>query len=202
MATNSARPVLDVPYRPMTAADPAALPTYLPSGDFDYELDNGRLVILDPADMMHGAVHANLIAALIAQAANQGRVLSGVGVIIRKQPDCVYGPDIVFIPKSSLPARTSAEDYLETIPELIGEVRSVRDSLPYLERKARGLSLRWSATRLARGTANGDDHSPPSGIDAASAHQERHSHRRRCYSRLFVSRRQYFQRQRLVRVMT
>jgi len=119
----------------MTAADLAALPTYLPSGDFDYELDDGRLVILDPGDALHGAVHANLVAALLNQVSDQGRVLSGVGVIVRRNPDCVFGPDIAFIAKSSLPPRTSAEDYLETIPVLIGEVRSRRDSLPYLERK-------------------------------------------------------------------
>lgn len=135
MATNTARPFLDVPHRPMTAADLAALPTYLPSGDFDYELDNGRLVILDPADAMHGAVHANLLAVLLGQVSNRGRVLSGAGVIIRRQPDCVYGPDIVFISNSSSQVRTSPEDYLESIPDLIGEVRSLRDSLPYLQRK-------------------------------------------------------------------
>jgi hypothetical protein len=34
---------VQAPIRPFTAADLAAFPTHLPSGDVDYELDHGRL---------------------------------------------------------------------------------------------------------------------------------------------------------------
>ncbi|HEY2910809.1 MAG TPA: Uma2 family endonuclease, partial [Gemmataceae bacterium] len=56
-------------------------------------------------------------------------VIAEVAVILRRDPDRVVGADAAFILKDSLPARRSKEDYLETIPEIVIEVRSKNDSM-------------------------------------------------------------------------
>jgi Uma2 family endonuclease len=59
-----------------------------------------------------------------------------VGIVLTRNPDHVAGADAVFITNSRLPIRRTPEGYLETIPELIVEVRSKNDTLAALERKA------------------------------------------------------------------
>jgi Uma2 family endonuclease len=59
-----------------------------------------------------------------------------VSVILTRNPDHVFGADAVFISNRRLPIRRSTEGYLETIPDLVVEVRSKNDSLPALQRKA------------------------------------------------------------------
>src|SRR6266481_1288543 len=108
--------------RLLTAADLAMLPSDLPSGPVVYELDNGRLVVMPPPGDIHGAVETILASELRNQGDKRGHGKTrsgGVGVILRKDPDRVVGPDAVFVSKSSLPIRTSKEGYLETIPELV-----------------------------------------------------------------------------------
>src|SRR5262249_24109445 len=63
-------------------------------------------------------------------------------------PDRVVGADAVFIANASLPLRRSPEGYLETIPELIVEVRSKNDTGPQVEQKVSdylqaGVRLVW-----------------------------------------------------------
>jgi Uma2 family endonuclease len=77
------------------------------------------------------------------------------GVILRRNPDRVVGPDLVFVAAKSLPAKLSPEGYLETIPELILEVRSKNDTGPEVEAKVReylaaGVELAWVADPDAR----------------------------------------------------
>src|SRR5579872_5418619 len=77
-----------------------------------------------------------------------GEAFAEVGVILRRNPDRVVGPDAAFVAKDSLPVRMSPEGYLETIPELAIEVRSKNDSVAELESKAHeyleaGVQLVW-----------------------------------------------------------
>lgn len=65
-----------------------------------------------------------------------GEAFAEVGVVLRRNPDRVVGPDAAFVAKDSLPVRMSPEGYLETIPELAIEVRSKSDSVAELESKA------------------------------------------------------------------
>src|SRR3954447_6981745 len=121
-----------------TAADLAVLPSELPSGSVRYELHDGRLVTLPPHDNVHGAVEGNLVAALKTQGEFRGlgKARCGdVGIILRRNPDRVVGADAVFIANRSLPIVRSPEGYLETIPDLVVEVRSKNDSQPAVERK-------------------------------------------------------------------
>ncbi|MBV9122370.1 MAG: Uma2 family endonuclease [Planctomycetes bacterium] len=124
--------------RLFTAADLAVLPSELPSGPVLYELDNGRLITMPPPGDIHGAVESNLVTELKNQGERRGlgKVRSGdVGIVLWRNPDRVVGADAVFIANKSLPLRRSPEGYLETIPDLVVEVRSKNDTKPYIERK-------------------------------------------------------------------
>ncbi len=51
-----------------------------------------------------------------------------MGVVLRTNPDRVVGPDVIFVCNKSLPVQLSPEGYLETIPELVVEIRSKNDT--------------------------------------------------------------------------
>lgn len=132
-------PVPDYVPRLITAADLAHLPTDLPSGSVRYELHHGRLIIMAPAGGEHGFVEGNLGAALKVQGEFKDLGKAGVGeigVVLARDPDHVYGADALFVTNARLPIRFSPEGYLETIPELVVEVRSKNETLASLRRKA------------------------------------------------------------------
>ncbi len=139
--------------RLLTVADLAELPSDLPSGPVLYELDNGRLIVMAPPGDTHGAVESNLATQLKVQGEwrGLGKARCGdVAVILWRNPDRVVGADAAFIANSSLPIRVSKEGYLETIPDLVVEVRSKNDSLPEVERKVNdylhaGVRVVWVA---------------------------------------------------------
>jgi Uma2 family endonuclease len=157
MSTITINPVISPPFRAtgprlLTAADLAAMPTRLPSGDVKFELDDGRLVVMAPPGDIHGRQQARWITVLMTHGEDRGhgQVRGEVGVILRRNPDRVAGPDVAFVASKSLPVRLSSEGYLETIPELIVEVRSPNDTGPEVLRKAAeylaaGVQLVWVA---------------------------------------------------------
>jgi Uma2 family endonuclease len=125
--------------RLLTAADLAALPDDLPSGPVKYELDLGRLVpLMSPPGEMHGAHQATIVTLLklLGERPGHGKALGEVAIILRRNPDRVFAPDAAFIARRSLPVRTSPEGYLETIPELVVEVRSKNDRVAAIRAKA------------------------------------------------------------------
>jgi Uma2 family endonuclease len=128
---------LEQPARPLTAADLAVFPAELPSGTVCYELDNGRLVIMAPPGDLHGAADLKIGSALLIQGEYRGfgKARSEVGIILWRNPDRVVGADDVFITNGSLPIRRSPEGYLETIPDLVVEVRSKNDTQPAIDQK-------------------------------------------------------------------
>lgn len=143
--------------RLLTAADLAVFPTDLPSGTVDYELDDGRLVIMTPTGYSHGATQSNVVTQLKNQGEfrNLGKACTEVGVVLQRSPDRVRGPDVMFICQKSLPIRRSAEGYLETIPDLVVEVRSKNDTDTEIARKVEeylraGVSLIWILDPEAR----------------------------------------------------
>ncbi len=150
-------PMIQPNGRLFTAADLAVLPTHLPSGDIDYELDRGRVIVTAP----HGCVHAS-IQALIAtklgihgEAAGYGSAFTTVGVVLTRNPDTVLAPDAAFIGKAKLPVRESREGYLETIPDLVVEIRSKNDTTAHFDGKvaaylAAGVATVWIADPEAR----------------------------------------------------
>jgi Uma2 family endonuclease len=151
----------------LTAADLDAFPTDLPSGPVDYELDNGRLVfIMTPPGGMHGSLQARISGHLLFQGElrDNGRVYSETGVVLWRDPDRVVSPDVAFVAKRSLPVRESPEGYLESIPELVVEIRSKGDSPAFLRRKVdhylkAGVEVVWvvepESTTITVHTASG-----------------------------------------------
>ena len=137
--------------RLLTIADLAAFPDQLPSGPVKYELADGRLVtLMAPPGGDHGRMQlrVGIILFTHAEKLGLGEAFGEVGVILRRNPDSVRAPDAAFVLKRSLPVRMSPEGYLETIPELVVEVRSKNDSLPELRAKAdeyldAGVQLVW-----------------------------------------------------------
>jgi Uma2 family endonuclease len=115
------------------------MPSDLPSGPVRYELYHGRLITLPPLDEIHGAVESNLVCELTIQGERKGFGKSrcgGVGIILGRNPDHAFGADAVFVTNERLPIQRSPEGYLETIPELVVEVRSKNDTRAALGRKA------------------------------------------------------------------
>jgi Uma2 family endonuclease len=143
--------------RLLTAADLAAMPTHLPSGDVDFELDKGRLILMVPPGHLHGGVQANfaIILGVRGQHAGHGRVFTDVGLVLSRRPDTVVGPDVAFITTAKLPVRESPEGYLETIPDLVIEIRSRNDTSAEVESKvaaylAAGVRVVWVADPVER----------------------------------------------------
>jgi Uma2 family endonuclease len=132
-------PFLDE-YEPrlFTAADLAAMPSEVPSGTVRYELHHGRLITLRPVDWFHGTAVGNLATALLLQGERRGHGKArcgGVGVILARNPDHVFGADVLFVSNARLPIRKSPEDYLETIPDLVVEVAAMNEWTAALHRK-------------------------------------------------------------------
>jgi Uma2 family endonuclease len=143
--------------RLFTAADVAVMPSEVPSGTVCYELDHGRLLTMPPPGDVHGAVVGNIVAALyyLGQQRGHGKARSRVGVLLERNPDHLLGPDALFIANASLPTRCSPEGYLETIPDLVVEVRSKNDTGPAVQGKVddylrAGVRVVWVADPEAR----------------------------------------------------
>ncbi len=145
--------------RLFTVADLAVLPTSLPTGDVRYELDDGELVIMPPPGYDHAKRQAAVVRYLFdAQDLGLGEVLAEVAVVLRRNPDRVVGADAAFIMTASLPVRRSTEGYLETIPELVIEVRSPNDWTPEVVAKnaeyfTAGVRVVWVLDPTARTVA-------------------------------------------------
>jgi Uma2 family endonuclease len=134
------------------------MPSEVPSGPIVYELDNGRLITMPPPGDFHCAVELKFAGALLylGEMCGLGKARVGdVGIILRRNPDRLVGADAAFITNRRLPLCISAEGYLETIPELIVEVRSKNDTWPEIRRKvteylAAGVLVVWVPDPQAR----------------------------------------------------
>jgi Uma2 family endonuclease len=137
--------------RLLTIADVDALPRELPSGTVRYELHDGRLVIMAPAGDTHGQSELRIGAELLYQGERRGHGVarSGeVGIVLRRAPDKLVGADALFICNARLPIQQTPEGYLETIPDLVAEVRSKNDRQTEVAAKvtdylAAGVRLVW-----------------------------------------------------------
>ena len=83
------------------------------------------------------------------------RLPATIGIILRDNPDRLVGADPAFITNARLPVRLSMEGYLETIPELVVEVRSKNDTWAEIHRKvaeylAAGVHVIWVPDPEAR----------------------------------------------------
>jgi Uma2 family endonuclease len=127
--STAALPITDVREKLLTVADLAALPSSLPSGDVRYELDHGKLIIMAPPGYGHGRRQSkiNRYLEVLGEDLGYGEASGEVTIILQRNPDRVVAADAAFILASSLPVKLSKEGYLETIPELVVEIRSKND---------------------------------------------------------------------------
>ena len=153
IAEPTARPLKKL----LTVADLARMPTELPSGTAWFELNDGVLVAKSPQGDLQSIAQGNCIILLATNAENSGlgEVRGRVGIILRRNPDRVVGPPVSFVITSSLPVRCSPEDYLETVPELVVEIRSKNDSNPEINAKVEeyfqaGVQMVWIVDPAAR----------------------------------------------------
>ncbi|MEX2092024.1 MAG: Uma2 family endonuclease [Pirellulales bacterium] len=145
-------PNLEPGVRLLTAADIAAMPEHLPSGPVSFELHHGRLVAMSPPGARHGNLQARFAGELIYQgeAKGHGKAYTEVGIVLGRNPDHVFGADVAFVARQSLPAKISSEGFLETMPELVVEVRSKNDTTTEINEKVAdylksGVKLVWIA---------------------------------------------------------
>lgn len=138
--------------RLLTVADLAAFPDDLPSGSVSWELADGVPIPMSPPGYRHGRVSARFVIELHArgEVPGLGEVGDEVAVVLRRNPDRVVGADAVFLLRASLPPRLTPEGYLETIPEIVVEVRSKNDTGPEVVAKvgeylAAGVKAVWVA---------------------------------------------------------
>ena len=147
--------------RLFTAADLAAMPKELPSGPVKYELDDGVLVAMSPPGYFHSR-RQNRAATrleLLCENCGLGIACSQVAIVLRRNPDRVVGADAAFILAKSLPVALTPEGYLETIPELVVEVRSKNDTDAEVAGKtaeylAAGVEVVWNIDGFRRVVAS------------------------------------------------
>ena len=123
--------------RLLTAADLAALPSRLPTGDVNYELRYGELIIMSPPSDPHGETICNISYAIGVHVKNNqlGRMTTGAGLILSRDPDDVTAPDMALYLNHTLPMQRSSEGYSLTIPDVVAEVRSKNDWQPEIDDK-------------------------------------------------------------------
>jgi len=152
----SGLPASSIAGRLFTAADLAAMPELLPSGSVSYELHHGVLVPMSPPVARHGNIQARFAYELILQGEKRGlgKAYSEVGVLLERNLDHVLGPDAAFVMMRALPALLTREGYLETIPQLIVEIRSKNETTKEIAEKVAdylkaGAILVWVAEPTA-----------------------------------------------------
>ena len=115
------------------------------------ELVDGRIVGRNmPTGHKHGDLELTFGAIIRAHVVEKklGKVMSGeVGVYIRRNPDAIRAPDLLYISKDRY-AQVKSESYLDVAPELIVEVMSPADTWSEVKTKLRdyfaaGVLLAW-----------------------------------------------------------
>lgn len=111
----------------------------LPDDGRQTELVRGRIVEMPPTNFRHGVV-CNRIGRVIGNYVEERKlgwvVSNDAGVITRRDPDTVRGPDIAYFSYSRIPQDASPQGYPAVAPELVFEVRSPSDRWQAITAKA------------------------------------------------------------------
>jgi len=102
--------------------------------DYQIELEDGRLSIVGPSDIVSSEISSRLIAFLFAwiNPRRLGRVFDSAGGFI--MPDTnVKAPDVSFVRAARL--RQSPRYFGELVPDLVVEIKSQRDRIKPIETK-------------------------------------------------------------------
>jgi len=132
---------------PVTAEDLLRLP----DDGCRYELVEGELRMMTPANPRHGRI-AMRIGSLIEQHAREHNLgvayAAETGFKLRENPDTVRAPDAAFVARSRIPAEGEPKGYWAIAPDLVVEVVSASDSASAVQAKvadwlAAGCRLVW-----------------------------------------------------------
>lgn len=120
----------------MTLKDLNQVQTLFSEAGLDYkiELENGRLSIVGPSDIVSSEISSRLIAFLFAwiNPRRLGRVFDSAGGFI--MPDTnVKAPDVSFVRAARL--RQSPRYFGELVPDLVVEIKSQSDRIKPIETK-------------------------------------------------------------------
>lgn len=102
----------------------------LPDDGRHTELVKGVVIEMPPTNFLHGVACVNIAVVLseFVRAHRLGRVTGNdSGVITRRDPDSVRGPDVAFFGYARLPADQHPVGYPPVAPDLVFEVRSPSD---------------------------------------------------------------------------
>jgi Uma2 family endonuclease len=123
----------------------------MPENGAGYELVNGELIEVTPPGWDHGVVVGNgaIIIGTFVKERGLGWLAAGdPGIVLRRAPDTVRGPDVAFISYERLPAGQSVPGYTEIVPDFVIEVVSPSDTAREVQAKTRewldaGVRLVW-----------------------------------------------------------
>ncbi len=118
----------------------------------EYELVRGRLVAMSQPSVLHAFVQGNIYFALrlYANRTKYGRAATDCGILTKRQPDTIRGPDVAFWSYSRMASDIVPKGFADIPPELIVEVSSPSNSRREITGKVReyfavGASLIWVA---------------------------------------------------------
>ncbi len=118
----------------MTAEEFAALPDH----ESRTELVRGKMIEMPPPSSRHGLFSSRFSRILGNFVADRalGEVLNESGMITRRGPDSVRGPDVTFYSAAKLPPVEQWGKYLDPAPDLVAEVRSPSNRWSEMVQKA------------------------------------------------------------------
>jgi Uma2 family endonuclease len=129
----------------LTVADVQRLPP-----DRNWELVDGVLIDMPPANARHGGIAMNVGFLLSSHVRPRrlGWVSAEVGFIIRRHPDAIRAPNVAFIRAERMPPTGPPERFWEISPDLVVEIISPDDRPGEIQAKLRewieaGVRLVW-----------------------------------------------------------
>ena len=121
------------------------------------ELVEGRIVTMPPPRFRHGRIQGRVFAAIDRFVTPQklGQVVTETGLITRRDPDTVRGPDVAYWSRERLPLETEVEVYPDVAADLCVEVLSPDDRPRDVQQKLReyfecGVRMVWIVDPEAR----------------------------------------------------
>src|SRR5687768_7537833 len=123
----------------------------IPEDGHKYELEEGRLVVMEPPFTEHGRFEARIAALLFSFVEEHGLGVlycGDPGFVLAREPDTVRGPDVAFVRAERVPVGDDADWFFEGAPDLAVEVLSPRDRPGQSARKVKnyldaGAHLVW-----------------------------------------------------------
>ena len=117
--------------------------------DGRYELVDGEVVEMAPANEQHGAVALNIGGAFLSYSRRYGvgRASVETGYVLRRAPDMVRGPDVAFVVAGKDEWESLSDRFSSDAPDIAVEVVSPSNTAAQVERKAEEY--------LAAGSPNG-----------------------------------------------